>query len=178
MTVSRPNRERRSDNALHIAGRIVECRLLSSGRGGCGRDWRTVARSLDCVEMRRKPWARAIGAFLATWFTLVANEHAPLNPCPMHGDLPLATAAPVTSHSHGDATPVETGHGDHAGGKCSCTGDCTSQQLSAPDVFRADKLFVTIAIGGPIGVAAASDLPTPPPFLRPFAIGPPSLRIG
>ena len=141
-------------------------------------DWRPVAPYLDCLEMRRKPGTRVIAAFLAAWFTLVANEHAPLNPCPMHGDLPLAAAAPVHSHSHGDAAPAQTGHGDHAGGKCSCAGDCASQQLSAPEVSRTYKLLLPIAIGGPIGVAAVSDLPTAPPFLRPFANGPPSLRIG
>ena len=129
------------------------------------------------LPMRRKPWTRAIGAFLATWFTLVANEHAPLNPCPMHGDLLLAAVAPVESHSHGDATPAQTGH-DHADGKCSCAGDCASQQLTAPELSRADRLFLPIVIGGPIGVSSVSNLPTAPPFLRPFANGPPHLRIG
>ena len=169
---------------LQIVGRAVESRF-SDGRKQISAphreppemDWHPVARSLDCPAMRRKPWARAIGAFLATWFTLVASEHAPLNPCPMHGDLPLAAATPVDSHSHGEAAPAESGHGNHDSGKCSCAGDCASQQLSAPEFHRAYRLTTPIGIGEPIGISVVSDPPTATPFLRPFANGPP-LRIG
>lgn len=133
--------------------------------------------------MLGKRWTRVTAAFLAGWFTLVASEHAPLNPCPMHGDLTLATApAPASptghSHSHGATTPAETGHEDHTGGKCSCTGDCAAQQISTPEVGGAEALFLPAIIRGPVGVSEVAGLPTSPPFLRPFANGPPLLRIG
>src|SRR5688572_14539381 len=132
--------------------------------------------------MRRTRWIRITGAFLAGWFTLVASEHAPLNPCPMHGDLTVTAPAPTSpigdSHSHSATTPAETGHEDHTGGKCSCTGDCASQQISTPEVRPPEALFLPAIIAGPVGVSEVAGLPTSPAFLRPFANGPPLLRIG
>jgi hypothetical protein len=75
----------------------------------------TVARSLDSAQMPRKRWTRVVGAFLASWFTLAASEHAPLNPCPMHGGLALPSVgapaiAHADSHLQADVVPVQSGH--------------------------------------------------------------------
>lgn len=133
--------------------------------------------------MRRKPWTRVAGTFLASWFTLAAGEHAPLNPCPMHGGLALLSAAApaiahADSHVQDDVVPAQSSHDNHGDGECSCTGDCAAQQLSPPPVDNAGTILVPVGISGPVGVSEVVDLPTATPFLRPFANGPPQLRIG
>jgi hypothetical protein len=118
---------------------------------------------------------RLAAAVFSIWFVLVMVEPAALHSCPVHGDHGSESVAPaVESGAHaGHDAPARSEH-DHAG--CTCPGTCAGAGSASAVPAAVIVIAPPPAARTTIGThAALLRAPARPPFVLPFANGPPAL---
>lgn len=125
--------------------------------------------------MHRHWLERAFAAFVLVWFVVVTTEPAVLHSCPVHGPVAgAAVAAEQHGAGHSDASRAPDDH--HAA--CTCVGDCSAGGFSV-GLLTAEQRLVAATPRNSRAAPTQADLPriTAPPFLLPYANGPPGIRI-
>jgi hypothetical protein len=124
--------------------------------------------------MHRHWSTRAFTAFILAWFLAVATELPLLHSCEVHGSATASAASEPHGAAHHSGLHSDSPTPDADRATCSCMGDCSaggfSLDLSSPE-HRVAVAFARDAGVTPLDTGAAR---TPaPPFLLPYANGPP-----
>lgn len=122
--------------------------------------------------MRRSGLERVFAALMLLWFACITGAPASLHSCPVHDPARVPTGDTAhAAHPHQSPSP----HGDHAA--CTCLGDCSAGGM-APGIPAVRATLPAVAHTEPRAPLPQPDSPalTAPPFLLPYANGPPGAR--